>query len=539
VSVFSSVKMYARFARGFRPFLDRHVTLTEARDIVRRRLQDRETAFLRMVERGIYGYPRSPYLPLLGLAGCEFGDIRTMVRARGMEATLRSLREAGVYVSFEEFKGRQPIQRNGTVVEVGPRTFDNPYTTQCYEAESGGTTGAGSRVAHDLDDIVARLPMTMLAQEAQGILHVPKATWRGVLPNAVGIGQMLNGALIGNVPKRWFTPTSSRDRKTALKFRLANFYIVEVGRLYGVPIPRPEHVPLDRAVVVARWAAETLRAHRACHVNTSAGMAVRISLAAQQEGLDLTGAVITGAGEPPTPAKVRAIAKSGARHIANYHCSGVGAIGYNCANPIDCNDQHFVAPNLAMIQYPREVPGSDIVVEAFNMTSLLPTAPKILLNVEIDDYGVVEKRTCGCPLEELGLPTHIREIRSFRKLTGEGITLIGSDMEHILDEVLPAKFGGSPIDYQLWEEEDEQGLTRLSLIVSPKVKLENEQAVIDTVLRSLTGLNSGAEGARAIWAQAGALRVKRAEPVWTSRGKLMPLHLVKRSKSAQHAPAAK
>jgi hypothetical protein len=75
--------------------------------------------------------------------------------------------------------------------------------------------------------------------------------------------------------------------------------------------------------------------------------------------------------------------------------------------------------------------------------------------------------------------------------------------------------------------------------VSPKVRLESEQAVIDTVLRSLTGLNSGAEGARAIWAQAGALRIKRAEPVWTSRGKLMPLHLVKRSKPAAREPAAK
>jgi hypothetical protein len=108
--------MYARFARGFGPFLRRHVTLTEARDIVRRRLNEREAAFLRMVERGIYGYPRSPYLPLLEQAGCELGDIRAMVRAQGMEATLRSLREAGVYVSFEEFKGRQPIRRNGTVV---------------------------------------------------------------------------------------------------------------------------------------------------------------------------------------------------------------------------------------------------------------------------------------------------------------------------------------------------------------------------------------------------------------------------------------
>jgi hypothetical protein len=183
-----------------------------------------------------------------------------------------------------------------------------------------------------------------------------------------------------------------------------------------------------------------------------------------------------------------------------------------------------------MIQFPRTVPGTDIQVSAFNMTSLMPTAPKILLNVEIDDYGTVEERRCGCPLEELGFSTHIRHIRSFRKLTGEGITLIGTDMEHILDTVLPERFGGSVTDYQLWEEEDENGLTRLSLVVSPRVRIDDEGAVIDTVMRTLSTMNSGAEGARAIWAQAGSLRVKREEPFWTSRGKLMPLHLVKQAK---------
>ena len=432
---------------------------------------------------------------------------------------------------FEEFKGRQPIERNGVRIEVGPRTFDNPYTKHAYEAESGGTTGAGTRVAHDLDNIAYRAPLTMLAHEAQGILNVPRLVWRGVLPNAVGVGVMLNSTLMGRTPERWFSPTSSRDRRTPMRFRIANTCIVEVGRLHGVPIPRPEHVTLNQADRVAHWAAETLKSHPVCHVNTSAGMAVRASLAAQKEGLDLSGTVFTMGGEPPTPAKVRAVEKSGARHIANYHCSGVGAIGYHCGTPTDPNDQHFVAAHLGMIQYPRAVPGTDIEVPAFNMTSLTPTASKILLNVEIDDYGVVEERSCGCALGELGLTKHIKDIRSFRKLNGEGICLIGSDMEHILDTVLPERFGGSLLDYQLWEEEDEQGLTRLSLIVSPKVELADEQAVIDTVMSSLTKLNSGAEGARAIWAQAGSLRIKREEPFWTSRGKLMPLHLVKQAQA--------
>lgn len=530
MSAFSDAKMYARFAWGFRSFLRKRISLAEAREVVLRRMQEREANFLRMVERGIFGYPRSPYLPLLKQAGCELADIRQMVRTKGMDPTLWSLREAGVYVSFEEFKGRQPIERNGVVVPVGRKTFDNPFNKSAFEGESGGTTGVGTRVTHDLDDIAARSAATMLARHAQGILDVPVAVWRGVLPNSVGISVMLGSTLMGRTPEKWFSPTSSRDRRTPLKFRIANTCIVEIARLQGVPIPRPEHVPLDRAAIVARWAAETLAKHPVCHVNTSGGMAVRASIAAQEEGLDLTGAVFTMGGEPPTEAKVRAVRKSGARHIANYHCSGVGALGYFCGNPVDTNDQHFVAAHLAMIQYPRTVPGTDIEVPAFNMTSLMPTAPKILLNVEIDDYGTVEKRRCGCPLEELGFTTHIRDIRSFRKLTGEGITLIGSDMEHILDTVLPERFGGSPVDYQLWEEEDEQGLTRLSIVISPRVRIDDEQAVIDTVMQALSRMNSGAEGARAIWSQAGSLRVKRAEPFWTSRGKLMPLHLVKQAK---------
>ena len=39
-----------------------------------------------------------------------------------------------------------------------------------------------------------------------------------------------------------------------------------------------------------------------------------------------------------------------------------------------------------------------------------------------------------------------------------------------------------------------------------------------------------ADGARGIWAQAGTLRVKRSEPVWTGRGKLMPLHLTRKAR---------
>ena len=67
----------------------------------------------------------------------------------------------------------------------------------------------------------------------------------------------------------------------------------------------------------------------------------------------------------------------------------------------------------------------------------------IFINLELDDYGLVETRRCGCLFESLGLTTHLRHIRSFRKLTGEGVSLVGSDMARVLEEVLPSTYGVS------------------------------------------------------------------------------------------------
>lgn len=237
-----------------------------------------------------------------------------------------------------------------------------------------------------------------------------------------------------------------------------------------------------------------------------------------------------GGGEPPTPAKIAHITHIGARWIPTYFFTEVGAVGIGCAQPFDENDLHFFKDAFALIQLPSPVPGSNIVVDAFCFTTLLPSAPKIMLNVAIDDYGMIERRTCHCPLEGYGFTEHLCHVRSFHKLTGEGVTLVGSEMLHILEEVLPARFGGSPLNYQLLEEEDEQGFTRLSLLVSPSLGAIDEEALISTVMESLKQSSVAADLARAIWNQAKILRVKRMEPLWTLRGKLMPLHLTKGQK---------
>jgi hypothetical protein len=185
----------------------------------------------------------------------------------------------------------------------------------------------------------------------------------------------------------------------------------------------------------------------------------------------------------------------------------------------------------ALLTHPFEVESIGVVVPAFNLTALLPTAPKVMLNVQLDDYGIVEERHCGCPLEAYGFTTHLREIRSYSKLTSEGATLIGTDMLRILEEVLPARFGGSPLDYQLMEHEDENGLTRLSLIVHPRIAIADEQTVVGCVLDGLRRTSAMADAARISWKDTGTIRVLRSEPVWTGRGKLLPLHIARRTVS--------
>jgi hypothetical protein len=525
----ADLKMYSRFAFGLRSFLRNPITLEQAAGLVQKQHDDREANFLRLLQRGVFGYPKSPYLPLLKLADCGLEDIRRMVADRGLEATLEALRAAGVYVTFEECKGRAPIVRDGHVWPVTDHDFDNPYLKPHYTSESGGSTGAGTRVHHELDFLSDLSLPYMLAHQAHGVFDAPTAIWRGILPDGSGLNTVLRMARWGRMPEKWYTPVAPRDlAPSQLRFRLATQFAVLISHAVGVPMPRPETVRIPDAHIVARWAAETLERRGACVVNAVASRGLRVALAARDAGLSLRGATFVIAGEPVTPAKVRGITDTGAKHFTDYGFSEGGRLAVGCANPTSSNDLHLSSGISALIQWPRQVPGMDVTVPAFNVTSLLPSAPKILLNAESDDYGVIETRRCGCPLDLPGLSRHIRDIRSFRKLTGEGVTLVGSEILNILEDVLPARFGGSPLDYQLHEEEDKDGLTRLSLIISPRVNLPDEGTVVSAVLEAMTRESVGADAARKIWAQAGTLRIRRAEPIVTGRGKLMPLHVTKR-----------
>ena len=523
----SSVVRFARTQLELRSFFRDTISLDDARRTITHAVSRRDDNFIRMLEHNVYGYPASPYLPMLGRAGIELGDIRRELSQHGLEGTLHSLRLSGIYVTFEEMKGREPIVREGREIPLRGG-FRNPRLSPVHQIESGGSTGTPMAIPSDLAFHAALSAYQLVAWEARGWTRLPWALWRGVLPDGSGLHNVMRAGHFGRPPERWFSPVISRDQPRSMwRYGLHTMTPIVMARSVGMKVPWPERVRLDQPDIVARWMGEALRDHGGCIMQAPVSRALRVALAAKDLSIDLTGANFRVAGEPLTPAKGNAIAASGATVTTSYGSSETGRVGFGCADPAEMNDVHFLDGQAALIQHDRTVPGTDIEVPAFLFTMLHPASPLVLINGESDDYGTVERRSCRCLLGELGLDTHLGEIRSFRKLTGGGMTLIGSDMVRILEEVLPARHGGSPLDYQLVEDEDEDGFTRFHIRVSPRLKIADDEAVARTFVEAIDSMG-GLAGVSHQMRQGEMIAVDRTEPEWTGRGKLMSLHVTRR-----------
>jgi hypothetical protein len=531
VPLFADVRNFTNLVRSLGPVLRSPITIESATAALRQRLDKREDNFLATAATGIFDNLSSPYRRLFAQANCEFGDLKQMVRTNGLEKTLRALRDAGVYITFDEFKGRAPVSRGGQTFSIAPDQFRNPAVRQHGWTQTGGSTGSPTRISWSLARTSLSAGYQLIRQEAYGTRKLPKARWRGLMPAEAAT--LVQAAVIGEMPERWFTPQTPTDlRMTFRRYPLATYGLLTAIRWHGIRVPWPEYVPLDSAHLVARWAYDTRRTRGGCCVHAVASMSLRVCLAAKAAGLDLTGVMFSGGGEPMTPAKAAVIKEVGAFCRPGYFAAETGAIGMSCAAPFDSNDQHLFEDAHALIQATRPVPKTNATVGAFNITTLLPTSTNIFINLELDDYGIVETRKCGCLFESLGLTRHVRQIRSFRKLTGEGVSLVGSDMARVLEEVLPGVFGGSPLDYQLVEEEDERGFTRLTIVVSPRVSLPADAVVIATILKALSEGDASADYARLAWQQAGTFRVARREPTTTGERGKFPVMVTQREKVA-------
>ena len=192
------------------------------------------------------------------------------------------------------------------------------------------------------------------------------------------------------------------------------------------------------------------------------------------------------------------------------------------------DDVHFLTDLHALIQAGEGGARPGLPPTAFLVTSLRTTAPLVLLNAGLGDQGVVAERGCGCPLERVGWTRHLHTIRSYEKLTAGGMTFLDADVIRVLEEVLPARFGGAPTDYQLMEDHADGGRPRVRLLVHPAVGPLDHAAVI----RGVPGRITAGRGLRAdhgqVWRDAGLLRVERRAPFATASGKILHLHLERR-----------
>ena len=176
---------------------------------MRRGMEQREANFLKLVERGVQGNPRSPYARLLRLARCEMGDLREMVRTRGLVSALRSLRDAGVYVTFEEYKGREPIVRHGESFKIAPADFDNPFISASYQSETGGEHGRRARASGTTSIIWRCSRRTSCCSITRtALLDAPVCgTGAACCPTAAASIISCARRVTGGCAEKWFSPT--------------------------------------------------------------------------------------------------------------------------------------------------------------------------------------------------------------------------------------------------------------------------------------------------------------------------------------------
>ena len=501
--------------RALRRYFSTTVSIDDCRATIERGVLDRARNLLATLDGAVFANRASPYRRLLDHAGLERGDVARLLDTEGVEGALERLYEAGVQVRLDEFKGLAPIRRGSLELEVRAADFDNPLREAHYAARSGGSGGAARPILVDLSSVAQDACHFAVLLDAFGAWERPTAIWYPMPPGVIGLKVALWNARLARPVERWFSHTRLEPRPA-----LMTAAAWAVARTRRRRIPFPVHTPTEDADRVATWMEARRHGGRPALLACTPSSAVRTCLAAEAAGADLEGAMFRLGGEPYTPAKAAAIRAAGARAAPHYALSEAGMVGAACARPEHVDEVHFALDKIAVVA-PRSSGAPGEPAELL-LTNLLAGAPKVLLNVETGDSAVLAERTCGCAFEQLGLSRRAHTIRSSQKLTSEGMNVVGGMLLELVEDVLPARFGGRPTDYQLAEVEVD-GLTKVRLRVSPRLGSVDERALVAAVLETVRGRGRSEQLMATMWRDAGTLEVVREEPRATAASKILPL----------------
>lgn len=525
LSLRDKIDLSFRFMRDFPNFLNSPLTPNECHRRVRAKLASREDSFLDIVDRAVFCLPHSPYHQLMKWAEVELPQIKKWVDQFGLEGTLEILYDRGVYLTLGEFKGRKPIVRHGLKLSTQTRDFDNPLSTKHFISQTGGSRSSGSRIYLDLNHYTQDAVYDYFFLHAHDLMSRPYALWRPTPPWGAGIKALLSSAKLGMPVNKWFSQNDWKPTLRNWKHGSMTAFAVYGGRMMGHPLAAPEYLHLKDAWRVARWLEDQKKQGRAAWLNTNAASGVRVCIAALEKDIDISETLFRFGGEPLTPAKAGVVTESGARAVCHYTMGEIGRIGIACAAPEMVDEVHILSDKIAVIQREKTL-ADDKKVRANIYTTLLSTCPKFMLNVESDDYGILERRHCGCLMGELGYDLHFHTIRSYEKLTSEGMNFLGNDLIRLVEEILPRRFGGYPTDYQFLETE-ENGLPKVNLVVSPDVGKVEEDRIVDVVINSLNAFPGSSDDYAERWREGETLRVLRQDPYSTGASKVLALHVLK------------
>jgi hypothetical protein len=524
---FQEAFLGARLLVTLAPFLHQSVGLAEARAVLRRRLEQRERDFLALVRDAVYANPISPYRALLAHAGCEYGDLERLVNCDGLEASLQGLYHAGVYLTVSEFKGRCPVARGSITFQIEPRNLRNAIGTRHLTVWTGGSRGVRAPIAFDL-----RFVRDVAVNRALTLASRGRARWRLAFWDVPGgtLTSMLAYAKAGIFAERWFSPMDPDDPALDPRYRWSARLVRSAARAAGQALPVPHHVPVASPLPIALWMREVLARGDTPLLLTYSSLAVRLARRSAEAGIDLGGAQFILYGEPVTEARLTTVRRSGAEARPVYVTTETSRLADGCLEPAHPDDVHVFHDCHALIQPGDEWVRPELPARALLVSSLRRTAPLILLNVSMGDEAVVTERRCGCALDELGWRVHLHSIRSYEKLTAGGMTFLDKDIIPVLEDWLPARFGGGPTDYQLVEDSSAEGEAMVRLLVHPAVGPLDPAVVAEAFLTRI-GAGPGATRVMGlVWQEAQLLRVERCPPIMTSSGKILHLHVEGRTR---------
>jgi hypothetical protein len=516
-----------RFAQGLRRILsdESRPTLEQARAELRQALDERESRFLSTLDLNVWEAPESPHKKLLSHAGIKRGDLEYLVTKNGVEGALETLRDEGVYVSYEEYQGTQPAIRGSASFQFTPLEFANRRIVADLMGSSSATRSEGAAVKLTFSRLGKQLTIAPIQEQVWGTeRELPRAVWLPVLPSAAGLMWVIGSRAAGYPIERWFSQVDPRT-KTAFKKKAAIVFVPPLSRILRHPVPKPEYAPISDPLPVLDWCLDALGRSKRARLSTYSSSGARLAQVAWEKGLTLEGLILTATGEPLSAPKVEACRRVGIATTNTYGFIQLGSGGMNC--PYCAPEEFHVREDQVAVIPRRRARADGKEVSAFLWTGLDEDAPTVFLNTENDDYGEIriDSQPCACEFGLLGFRRRIANIRGMSKIVAGGVTLPGEVLEELVEVVLPKRFGGGPGDYQ-FVERDLGGQTSLVLRIDPRLGEVDEAAAISAVFSFLPS-RPGGELASKVWASGYSLKIERHAVLPSKSGKLLAVETLK------------